>query len=108
MNNKKEMDIRFNLLIKRIDNVNKVVKKYPKMSMFLQSKIIGRTIIWDYCLKWLLFQYIIPRIIYDWIVLPLKEIYIKNRAIIVHIFHFTGKSIQVYLSPPFYENHNNL
>ena len=42
MNNKKEMDIRFNLLIKRIDNVNKVVKKYPKMSMFLQSKIINK------------------------------------------------------------------
>ena len=42
MNKKKEMDIRFNLLIKRIDNVNKVVKKYPKMSMFLQSKIINK------------------------------------------------------------------
>ena len=44
MNNKKEMDIRFNLLIKRIDNVNKVVKKYPKMSMFLQSKITSYNI----------------------------------------------------------------
>jgi transcriptional regulator NrdR family protein len=42
MNDKKEMDIRFKLLLKRIDNVVKVVKKHPKMSMFNQSKIINK------------------------------------------------------------------
>ena len=40
--NKKEMDIRFKLLLKRLANVDKVCKKYPKMSMFNQSQIIKK------------------------------------------------------------------
>ena len=37
-----EQEIRFKLLKKRLANVDKVCKKYPKMSMFNQSKIINR------------------------------------------------------------------
>ena len=40
--NKKEIDIRFKLLLKRLANVDKVCKKYPKMSMFNQSQIIKK------------------------------------------------------------------
>ena len=42
MNKKKEMDVRFEFLLKRLENVDKVCKKYPKMSMFNQSKIINK------------------------------------------------------------------
>ena len=42
LNEMQEQDARFKLLIKRIDNVVKVVKKHPKMSMFNQSKIINK------------------------------------------------------------------
>ena len=38
----KEMKIRVSLLMKRLDNVNKVVKENPTMSMFNQSKIIKK------------------------------------------------------------------
>jgi hypothetical protein len=37
-----ELEIKFKLLLKRLANVDKVCKKYPKMSMFNQSKIINR------------------------------------------------------------------
>ena len=37
-----EQDTRFKLLLKRLANVDKVCKKYPKMSMFDQSKIIKK------------------------------------------------------------------
>lgn len=37
-----EKEIRFKLLLKRLANVDKVCKKYPKMSMFNQSKIINK------------------------------------------------------------------
>ena len=37
-----EHDARFKLLLKRLANVDKVCKKYPKMSMFNQSKIINK------------------------------------------------------------------
>ena len=42
LNEMQEQDARFKLLIKRIDNVVKVCKKHPKMSMFNQSKIIKK------------------------------------------------------------------
>ena len=42
LNEMQEQDARFKLLLKRIDNVVKVVKKHPKMSMFNQSKIIKK------------------------------------------------------------------
>ena len=42
LNEMQEQDARFKLLIKRIDNVVKVVKKHPKMSMFNKSKIIKK------------------------------------------------------------------
>ena len=42
MNEKKKMDVRFEFLLKRLANVDKVCKKYPKMSMFNQSKIINK------------------------------------------------------------------
>ena len=35
-------EIRLKLLIKRLDNVNKVVYNYPTMSMFNQSKLIKK------------------------------------------------------------------
>ena len=38
----KEMKTRLNLLVKRLDNVRKVVKENPTMSMFNQSKIIKK------------------------------------------------------------------
>ena len=41
MNNKKKQ-IRLQLLIKRLDNVNKVVYNNPTMSMFNQSKLIKK------------------------------------------------------------------
>jgi len=42
MNKKKKIDVRFEFLLKRLANVDKVCKKYPKMSMFNQSKIINK------------------------------------------------------------------
>ena len=40
--NNKEKQIRLKLLIKRLDNVNKVVYNNPTMSMFNQSKLIKK------------------------------------------------------------------
>jgi hypothetical protein len=40
--NKREKEIRVKLLMKRLDNVDKVCKMYPKMSMFYQSKMINK------------------------------------------------------------------
>ena len=40
--NNKEKQIRLQLLIKRLDNVNKVVYNNPTMSMFNQSKLIKK------------------------------------------------------------------
>ena len=40
--NSKEKQIRLQLLIKRLDNVNKVVYNNPTMSMFNQSKLIKK------------------------------------------------------------------
>ena len=40
--NNKEKKIRLQLLIKRLDNVNKVVYNNPTMSMFNQSKLIKK------------------------------------------------------------------
>ena len=40
--NNKEKKIRLQLLIKRLDNVNKVVYNNPTMSMFNQSKLINK------------------------------------------------------------------
>ena len=40
--NNKEKQIRLKLLIKRLDNVNKVVYNRPTMTMFKQSKLINR------------------------------------------------------------------
>ena len=42
LNEMQEQDARFKLLLKRLANVDKVCKKYPKMSMFNQSKIIKK------------------------------------------------------------------
>ncbi len=40
--NNTEKQIRLKLLIKRLDNVNKVVYNNPTMSMFNQSKLIKK------------------------------------------------------------------
>ena len=40
--NNKEKQIRLQLLIKRLDNVNKVVYNNPTMSMFNLSKLINK------------------------------------------------------------------
>jgi len=40
--NNKEKQIRLNLLIKRLDNVKKIVYNNPTMSMFNQSKLIKK------------------------------------------------------------------
>ena len=40
--NNKEKKIRLQLLIKRLDNVNKIVYNNPTMSMFNQSKLIKK------------------------------------------------------------------
>ena len=40
--NNKEKKIRLQLLIKRLDNVNKIVYNNPTMSMFNQSKLINK------------------------------------------------------------------
>jgi len=40
--NNTEKQIRLNLLIKRLDNVNKIVYNNPTMSMFNQSKLIKK------------------------------------------------------------------
>ena len=40
--NNKEKQIRLKLLMKRLDNVDKVCTMYPKMSMFYQSKMIKK------------------------------------------------------------------
>ena len=40
--NKREKQIRLKLLVKRLDNVQKVCNTYPMMSMFNQSKMIKK------------------------------------------------------------------
>jgi len=40
--NNKEKKIKLQLLIKRLDNVNKIVYNNPTMSMFNQSKLIKK------------------------------------------------------------------
>ena len=40
--NNKEKQIKLKLLIKRLDNVNKIVYNNPTMSMFNQSKLIKK------------------------------------------------------------------
>ena len=40
--NKREKQIRLKLLVKRLDNVQKVCNNYPMMSMFNQSKMIKK------------------------------------------------------------------
>jgi len=42
LNEMQEQDTRFKLLLKRLANVDKVCKRYPKMNMFNQSKIIKK------------------------------------------------------------------